>query len=203
MTEPAFTLTPRYTDAFDHARQLHAGDVRKGTGVPYLAHLLAVSSLVIEHGGDEDLAIAALLHDAAEDHGGRAQLDEISRRWGSGVASVVEACSDTLVADPAHKEPWLERKQGYLDRLADEPERVLVVVAADKLHNARTLLADHRALGDQIWSRFTTGRADDQLWYYRQVVERIGPRLAGHPAAAMVDELQALTDELAERIAQR
>jgi GTP pyrophosphokinase len=203
MTEPAFTLSPRFTDAVDHARRLHAGDVRKGTGIPYLAHLLAVSSLVIEHGGDEDLAIAALLHDAAEDHGGRAQLAEISRRWGPGVAEVVEACSDTLVADRAHKEPWLERKQAYLDRLNNEPVRVLVVVAADKLHNARTLLADHRALGDQIWSRFTTGCADDQLWYYRQVVERITLPLSGHPAEAMVDELRALTDELALRIDQR
>jgi (p)ppGpp synthase/HD superfamily hydrolase len=201
MTEPAIRLSERYTAAVDHARLLHAADVRKGTGVPYLAHLLTVSALVLEHGGDEDLAIAALLHDAAEDHGGRPQLDEIRRRWGDRVADVVEACSDTLVSDPTTKEPWHDRKRAYLDRLPHEPIDALVVVAADKLHNARTLLADHRRLGDRIWSRFTTGDPDDQLWYYSRVVELTRARLEGHEASAMVDELGDIVTELRRRLA--
>jgi (p)ppGpp synthase/HD superfamily hydrolase len=200
MTEPATRLSERYTAAVDHARLLHADDVRKGTGIPYLAHLLTVSALVLEHGGDEDLAIAALLHDAAEDHGGQAQLDEIRRSWGDRVANVVEACSDTLVSDPADKEPWHDRKRAHLERLAHEPVDVLVVVAADKLHNARSLLADHSRVGDRIWSRFTTGDPDDQLWYYSRVVELTRLRLEGHEAAALVDELADIVTELRRRL---
>jgi (p)ppGpp synthase/HD superfamily hydrolase len=149
---------------------LHATQRRKGPepAVPYLGHLLGVCSIVIEDGGDEDEAIAALLHDAVEDAGGQPTLDQIRARFGENVASIVEQCSDT---DQADKPPWLERKTAYLSHLKDPatPESVLRVSAADKLQNARALLDDYRRIGDELWARFTTGSASDQLWYYNSL----------------------------------
>jgi (p)ppGpp synthase/HD superfamily hydrolase len=113
----AVVLTTRYTDAFDYARVIHAGDIRKGTAIPYLAHVLAVSTLVLEAGGTEDQAIAGLLHDVAEDHGGQVTLDQIRREFGSHAADLVEACSDSLTADRNAKDPWWTRKVRYLQKL--------------------------------------------------------------------------------------
>lgn len=158
-------LTPRFEAALVYAAQLHAAQTRKGSGVPYVSHLMAVASLVLEAGGDEDAAIAALLHDAAEDQGGLRTLAEIRRRFGDGVADIVAACSDTF-EEP--KPPWHARKRAYLAHLRDAPPRVRLVSCADKLHNARAIATDHRRLGEALWARFNAGR-DDILWYYREL----------------------------------
>ncbi|GIW05999.1 MAG: hypothetical protein KatS3mg060_0804 [Dehalococcoidia bacterium] len=167
-------LGPRFDNALLFAAELHRAQRRKGTAIPYLAHLLGVTSLVLEHGGDEDEAIAALLHDAVEDHGGAPVLAEIRRRFGERVADIVAACSDTVETP---KPPWRERKRAYLAHLETATPSVLLVSAADKLHNARTILADFRREGEAVWTRFNGGR-EGTLWYYRALAEaftRLGP----------------------------
>src|SRR5919198_6077156 len=152
------TLSSRFGEAAEYAIEVHRGQVRKGNDVPYVAHLFAVASMVLEDGADEDVAIAALLHDAAEDQGGEGRLRDIRDRFGGRVAQIVEACSDTL-ASP--KPPWKERKEAYLKRLANEDDRgVLLVSLADKLHNARSLLRDLNTLGDSdaLWNRVHAGK---------------------------------------------
>ena len=179
-----------YTEKFDsallHATRVHRGQTRKGTGVPYITHLLAVAAIVGENDGTEDEVIAALLHDAPEDAGGEAQLDEIRGRFGDGVAKIVAGCTDTY-EDP--KPPWRARKEAYLDHLAEAPSPVRLVSAADKLHNARSVLSDYRAIGEKLWGRFNGGR-DGTLWYYRAVADA----LAGDGPVA--DELGRVVTEL-------
>ena len=180
------------------ARRLHAADVRKATATPYLAHLLSVAGLVLEHGGDEDLAIAALLHDAAEDHGGWSAVEQIRAELGDRVADVVVACSDSLVEDPTAKAPWWERKTAYLERLSGEPYDVLVLSAADKLHNLRSMVADHRRQGEALWDRFNpeAGRAG-QLWYQHELLTRLDVVAGGvGPLRDLVDELARTLDRL-------
>ena len=155
-------LTSRYDDAFRYAHHLHRAQTRKGSGVPYVAHLMAVSSLVVEHGGDEDQAIAALLHDAAEDQGGAATLEDISRQFGHDVAAIVSDCTDSW-EDP--KPAWRPRKEAYLRLLGTKPARSLLVSLADKTHNAEAILTDYLTIGDEIWNRFNGG-ADGTRWYY-------------------------------------
>lgn len=184
-------LTSRLDDALTYARQVHAGDVRKGTGVPYLAHLLGVTSLVLEHGGDEDQAVAALLHDTAEDHGGRRRLADVADRFGGRVAAIVAACSDSLGDEGAPKAPWWERKVAFLTAIAGERDDALVVTAADKVHNVRALVADHRRLGPVLWERFNpdAGRAG-QLWYHRRLHEELAGRASAElPWTPLVEEL--------------
>ena len=175
-----------------YAAQLHAGQVRKGSGTPYIAHLLAVTSLVLEHGGDEDEATAALLHDAVEDQGGEATLAEIRRRFGPAVAEIVEGCSDTL-ATP--KPPWRARKEAFLARLPQASPSVRLVSTADKLHNARTVLADLRMMGDAVWDRFQGGK-EGTLWYHRSLVEI----LPGDGSNPLAEELDRVVSEI-ERLA--
>lgn len=160
-------LTDRFQDAFLFACVLHGRQLRKGSGVPYIAHLMSVAALVIEDGGDEDEAVAALLHDAVEDQGGAATAEEIRRRFGGRVACIVEACSDT---DATPKPPWRERKESYLAHLRQAPTGALRVSLADKLHNARSILTDYRREGEALWQRFAGGR-EGTLWYYRALVE--------------------------------
>ncbi|WP_119313948.1 HD domain-containing protein, partial [Calidithermus terrae] len=148
-------LSERFKDALGLAFELHMGQRRKGTDVPYLAHLLAVSAIVLEHGGGEDEAIAALLHDAAEDQGGRETLERIRRRFGERVAAVVEGCTDAW-EEP--KPPWRGRKEAYLAHLPGADAATRLVSCADKLHNARAVLADYRRLGEGLWARFQGGR---------------------------------------------
>jgi (p)ppGpp synthase/HD superfamily hydrolase len=157
-----------------------------------VSHLLAVSSLVLEAGGDEEQATAALLHDALEDQGGRTSFAEIDRRFGTRVATIVRACSDTEVVP---KPPWRERKQDYLVRLEEEHEDALLVSLADKLHNARTTLADVRADGACVWARFNVGE-DGQRWYYTSLVEVFTRRL---PDNRLVTDFQRTVDELFPR----
>ncbi len=184
-------LTRRYNEAFEMAARLHAKQFRKGTTIPYLSHLLAVSGLVLEQGGSEDEAIAALLHDAVEDQGGQPVLTEIKRVFGAEVADIVEGCSDT---DVLPKPPWRERKVAYITHVAAAPAPVRLVSAADKLHNARAILADYRALGDELWPRFNAGQTEI-LWYYRALVAAF--RQAGPEANPLVDELDRTVEELA------
>jgi (p)ppGpp synthase/HD superfamily hydrolase len=162
-----------YTEKFDrallHTANLHRDQTRKGTGVPYVTHLLAVAAIVGENDGTEDEVIAALLHDTPEDAGGEAQLAEIRTRFGDGVADIVAGCTDTY-EDP--KPPWRARKEAYLGHLAEAPSSVRLVSAADKLHNARSVLSDYRAVGEDLWDRFNGGR-DGTLWYYRAVADTL------------------------------
>jgi GTP pyrophosphokinase len=153
--------------AFDFAYQLHAQQLRKGTKIPYIAHLLAVSALVLEAGGDEDQVIAALLHDAAEDQGGKETLEIIRKRFGERVASIVEGCSDTLSVP---KPPWRKRKETYLEHLQDAPKEVRLVSLADKLHNARSILREVKQYGSETFDKFNGGKSGT-LWYYAELVE--------------------------------
>ena len=149
--------------AFRYAAEKHTGQTRKQTAVPYLSHLMAVSSLVLEAGGDEDMAIAALLHDVVEDCGGMPRLREVRKQFGTRVAKIVEGCTDSF-GDP--KPEWMERKKGYLREVKDADAETRLVSAADKLHNVRTILADYRQDGESIWKRFS-GKKEGTLWYYR------------------------------------
>jgi len=185
-------LSARFDDALVYARRLHADQVRKGTAIPYVSHLLAVSSIVLDHGGTEDEAIAALLHDAIEDQGGDAARAEIRRRFGEAVVAIVDGCTD---AETIPKPPWRARKERYIAHLAVASPSVRLVSAADKLHNARAILADYRHLGDVLWDRFNGGRMGT-LWYYRGLVD--GFRAV--ESTALVDELDRTVTEL-ERLA--
>lgn len=187
-------LSERFGAALDYASRLHSAQTRKGTSVPYVAHLLAVASLVLEHGGDEDEAIAALLHDAVEDQGGAATAAAIRERFGDRVAEIVLGCTDT---DVIPKPPWRPRKEAHLERLRSAPASVLLVAAADKLHNARATLGEYRCRGEEVWSRFNGGR-EGTLWYYRATVQL----LRHHSAGGLVDELARVVDEL-EALASR
>ncbi len=161
---PAVTkLGPRLQRAFRYAAEKHDGQARKQTAVPYLSHLMAVASLVLEAGGNEDLAIAALLHDVVEDCGGMPLLREIRRRFGPRVAHIVEGCTDSFVVP---KPEWIERKRQYLDEVKRADAETRLVSASDKLHNVRTILADYRKDGESIWARFN-GKKEGTLWYYR------------------------------------
>ncbi|MDQ1372798.1 MAG: hypothetical protein QOJ09_136 [Actinomycetota bacterium] len=183
-------LGQRFQAALVDAARLHREQVRKQTQVPYVSHLLAVCALVLEDGGDEDEAIAALLHDAVEDQGGAATLEHIANTYGRQVAAIVAGCSDT---DETPKPPWRLRKEAFVARLADPATSpsVLRVVAADKLHNARSVLAERQVLGDLIWDRFNAGR-DEQLWYYRAVVEVLRTRFPGRLTDELADVVQRL-----------
>src|SRR5215471_17140207 len=156
-------LGPRFLRAFEFAAQSHAGQTRKASSIPYITHLIGVASLVLEAGGDEDLAIAALLHDVVEDCGGAPMLKEVRRRFGKRVADIVDGCTD---AYEIPKPPWRERKESYLRRLKKENADTRLVSVADKLNNIRSILADYRIVGESVWSRFHGGR-DGTLWYYR------------------------------------
>jgi (p)ppGpp synthase/HD superfamily hydrolase len=174
------------------ACELHRDQVRKGSkGIPYIAHLLGVASIVIEDGGDEGEAIAALLHDGPEDRGGEPTLDRIRAEFGDRVAGIVEGCSDTL-EDP--KPPWRERKEAYLVHLEEAPDEVLRVSLADKLHNARAILSDYREVGEELWSRFN-GTREESLWYYRSLSDIFARRCSGPLAEELettVNEIEAL-----------
>jgi GTP pyrophosphokinase len=159
-------LSSRFSDALTYAVALHADQRRKLSGEPYVAHLLAVAAIVLEYGGNEDEAIAAVLHDAVEDQGGAATREEIGRRFGSAVVGIVDGCTDTAETP---KPPWRQRKEAYIARLRDAPASVRLVVAADKLHNARSILRGYRLLGESLWGHFRGGR-EGTLWYYRTVL---------------------------------
>lgn len=198
MDETGTRLTDRFLDAVRYAALVHADQRRKGTKIPYLGHLLAVASLVIDAGGTEDEAIAALLHDAAEDQGGRRRLEDIRTHFGPRVADIVESCSDSLEEDPTEKAPWRERKQRYIDQLAaDDDVSVYLISAADKLHNARSMLDDYRVVGDRLWSRFSRdGGRDRIIWNYRQLIGVYGGGPGDPRRTSIVRRLTDVVDAL-------
>ena len=149
------TLSRRFEDALTYATVIHAGQLRKGTGIPYIAHILGVTAIALEHGADEDEAMAALLHDAGEDAGGLGRIADIRTRFGSKVADIVAGCTDAVTLP---KPPWRERKEKYIAHLAAADAGTILVSASDKLHNARAILADLRKEGDAVWSRFKGGK---------------------------------------------
>jgi len=162
--------TPKYIEALSYAAELHTGQTRKGTSVPYLTHLMTVSSYVFEFGGTVDQAIAGLLHDAIEDQGDRTSYQEIAGRFGEEVSEIVRACTDS---ETTPKPPWAERKAAYLAGLAHKPDAIKLVVACDKLHNAECIVRDVRLQGAKIWQRFNAA-PDQILWYYEGVVSALG-----------------------------
>ncbi len=184
-------LSTRFIQALGYAARLHARQLRKGKDRPYVGHLLGVASIVIEHGGDEDAVIAALLHDAVEDQGGLPRLREIRRKFGAHVARIVEGCTDS---HESPKPPWRERKMRYIARVRQESAEIRLVSVADKLSNARELLADHRLEGNSVFERFH-GRKDGTLWYYRALVQEF--RAAG--ATPLVEELDRVLSALENR----
>ncbi len=182
-------LTEKFTEALTYAAHKHAGQVRKASGVPYLGHLLSVAGLVIEDDGTETQAIAALLHDAAEDQGGEQTLAEIGAKFGADVASIVGQCSDTFETP---KPPWRPRKESYIRHLGEASDDAVLVSLADKLDNARAILRDFRAHGDQVWQRFSEPDPGAHLWYYRSLLEVFDSR----SRSWMVAELRRVLDAL-------
>ena len=186
----------RFESALVYANQVHHGQQRKGTGIPYMAHILGVAAIAMEYGASDDEAIGALLHDAAEDGGGEARLAEIRARFGDAVADIVFGCSDSLVEHPEDKLPWRERKEQYLTHIDAASASVCLVSAADKLHNVRAIIRDVRINGDEVWQRFQ-GRRDGTLWYYDAVADALARR--HHSALTRdllreVEQLQQLAD---------
>jgi (p)ppGpp synthase/HD superfamily hydrolase len=185
-------LSDRYAEAFAYALELHRNQPRKETEIPYVAHLMAVSGLVLEHGGSEIEAIAALLHDAVEDQGGPPTLAEIQRRFGDEVARIVEGCSDT---DATLKPAWRKRKEDYVAHVRRAPASVRLVSAADKLHNARAILADYRVHGESLWARFRGGK-EGTLWYYRALADTYRSALVEGDHGRLVAELDRVVSKL-------
>ncbi len=200
-----FTDLPLLTDRFDRGLQLAAGhhraQLRKGTEIPYVSHLLGVTSLVLEMGGSEDEAIAALLHDAVEDGGGEPMLARIRAEFGDDVARIVRANSDTIV-EP--KPPWLARKQDYVASISGKRPDELRVSLADKLHNTRAIVRDFRTHGNVVWERFTAGERGVR-WYYRAMYDALSARRSelGPAAAPVLDDLGWTVDELDRLVSAR
>jgi (p)ppGpp synthase/HD superfamily hydrolase len=188
------TATPKLTDQFSkalvYAEHKHHSQVRKGGDIPYIGHLLSVASLVLNDGGSETQAIAALLHDTVEDQGGPPTLEEIRSAFGDDVARIVDECSDT---DEEPKPPWLDRKRAYIAHLADVGQDTLLVSVADKLDNARSMLRDYHEHGPALWERFNRKNPHDHLWYYTELLAAYRNRGLD---SWMVDELGRVVDEL-------
>lgn len=191
----ATVITDRFDRALLYATHVHGGQTRKSTRVPYIAHLLAVAATVLEYGGSEDQAIAALLHDAVEDQGGSPRLADIRNRFGDRVADIVRSCSDTVVNTNAgeRKEDWRTRKMRYIAHLQTMDQDTLLVSLADKVHNARSILRDLRnpEVGAAVFDRFSNPKAET-LWYYRELANAFRTLRPGQ----LADELRDIVDEL-------
>ena len=182
-------LSSRFEDTLTYACTIHAGQTRKGTGIPYISHLLSVTALALEFGASEEEAIGALLHDAAEDAGGRGRLEDIRVRFGDKVADIVDGCTDT---HETPKPDWQKRKDDYIAHLAEASASVLLVSGCDKLHNARSIVMDLKKHGDKLWERFGGGK-EGTIWYYETLVERFKEH--GAPGG-LVDELDRKVKEM-------
>src|SRR5579863_9910774 len=191
-------LTPRFTQAIDYDRHVHV-NCRKGTNIPYMAHLLGVASLVMGENGHmpfpvtEDMVIGALLHDAVEDEGGLPRLRDIEANFGKKVGKIVEGCTDSFGEDSSRKQEWEVRKTSYIDRLRTEPQETLLVSVADKLYNARAILEDYREIGPAVWNRFKRGRKE-QLWYFNELSKVYEERGSNR----LTKELQRVIGELTQ-----
>ena len=193
-------LTPRFEEALVFAARLHGGDVRKGTTIPYVSHVLGVASIALEHGANEDEAIAALLHDTVEDAKGdpEAVRTEIRRRFGTAVLEIVDGCTDSRTRP---KPPFRERKERYIADLPDVSSSTRLVSASDKLHNARAILSDYRVIGEALWARFNGGRSGT-LWYYRALADTfrtLGPGRLAEELDRVVSEIEQLAGPLPPR----
>jgi (p)ppGpp synthase/HD superfamily hydrolase len=185
-------LSDRFSQAFGFAFEVHREQTKKGGKVPYIAHLLEVTGLVLSYGGNEQEAIAALLHDAVEDHPDLASFEKIKEQFGTAVAQIVEACSDSSTIP---KPPWKARKEKYIEHMHSANESVLMVATADKLVNARAVMRDYRLVGEQVWSRFNAGKSE-QLWYYRTVAKALADAAGDGRARPLVDELKRAVERL-------
>jgi len=168
-------LSQKYFEAVHYASLAHAGSVRKDTLIPYICHPIAVSAYVLEAGGDEDQAIGGLLHDVAEDCGGEPRIHDIESKFNERVAAIVRGCSDSLEVDPSKKVDWRIRKEQHLAKLVDASDDILIVTAADKLHNARAIATDFQNIGAEIWGRFNAEEAEVH-WYYEEVFKILEKR---------------------------
>jgi (p)ppGpp synthase/HD superfamily hydrolase len=181
-------LSSQFEQALHYAVLVHAGQLRKGTAIPYLAHLLGVASIALEYGGTEVEAIGALLHDAGEDAGGRGRIEDIRQRFGNAVADIVQGCTDSEVIP---KPEWRERKEKYIAHVSAASHSVRLVSASDKLHNARAILRDLRTQGENLWPRFTGGKKGT-IWYYRELYDAF----AKVEKNELVEELDRVVSEI-------
>jgi len=187
-------LSERFEKALAYAARVHRDQKRKGSGTPYVGHLLGGASLVLEYGGGEEEVIGALLHDAVEDQGGVRRLEEIRNLFGEEVAHIVAGCSDSFTPI---KPPWRQRKEDYLAHLPTADISTRLVSCADKLHNARSILKDFRMMGNEVWGRFRGGR-EGSLWYYRSLANEFlerGPHPIAEELARAVAEMERLVQE--------
>ena len=194
-SKPFVPLTIRFDHALLFAAQVHRNQDRKKSGIPYLSHLLGVAAIVLDYGGDEDLGIAALLHDAAEDHGGRAMLRTIEQIFGPRVAHIVDGCTDSYGDDEKRKPKWYPRKLRYLRRVRTEDAETRFVSAADKLYNTRAILRDLRQSGDSAFDRFSAPKAK-VLWYYRSLVREYRAGGVSHLLRPLLDDYDRAVTEL-------
>ncbi|MDQ3199109.1 MAG: HD domain-containing protein [Verrucomicrobiota bacterium] len=185
-------LSPKFEEALVYATRVHGGQLRKKTQIPYIGHLLGVTAIAMEYGADETEAIGALLHDAVEDCGGAERQREIEEKFGEAVGEIVAGCTDT---DQTPKPPWRERKEKYIAHLKSASDSTRLVSASDKLHNAQAIVHSLREDGDEIWSRFKSGK-EGALWYYRSLVEAF----RAHGPSLLIDELDRAVTEM-ERLA--
>lgn len=199
-TSPGTYLTHRYTRAVQYAIHIHMADVRKGTSIPYVSHVLQVSGLVLEFGGTEDEAIGGLLHDAAEDAGGEPILAYIQAEFGPAVEQIVRENSDSITESKAGKAPWRGRKEKYLADMEHKSPSALLVSVCDKIHNVRALNQDSRTQGEGHWNRFNAPK-EDLIWYYQALVSQFESRIADEPRLGPATIL--LRDEVAELSAVR
>ncbi|RLD08959.1 MAG: phosphohydrolase [Chloroflexota bacterium] len=181
-------LSDRFLKAFSIASTLHGNQLRKASQIPYIAHLLAVAALVLENGGTEDQAIAALLHDAVEDQGGLDTLNQIRDEFGDYVADLVDGCTDSYTQP---KEEWKPRKLAYLEKLKNASDDVLLISLADKVHNARSILRDLHITGENTWDKFK-GKKSGTLWYYQSLAKTFDDA----PYPILKNELRNLVDEI-------
>ncbi len=187
-------LTERFDQALVFASVAHRTQTRKGGSIPYMGHLLAVASLVIENHGDEDTVIAALLHDTVEDQGGLEMLRSVKQTFGERVAAIVMEVSDNE-GDP--KPPWRARKQAFIDSIPGLSPEARLIALADKLHNTRSTVDEFRRVGELVWTRFH-GRRDGTLWYYREVLRafQLGPGSTGVTNEPLLQDLTRAINEL-------
>jgi (p)ppGpp synthase/HD superfamily hydrolase len=184
-------LTERFADALTFAEMAHREQRRKGNDIPYVAHVLAVAATVLEWGGDEDTAIAALLHDAVEDQGGEPMAKEIRQRFGDRVVELVLHCTDSTSTDPATKAPWEDRKTAYLARLATASPEAALITCSDKIHNLTATIRDVRAHGPTTLDRFE--RPDRLVWYYSSVANALERHAATVPLRELRDQIAAFS----------
>jgi (p)ppGpp synthase/HD superfamily hydrolase len=182
-------MSERFVDAVEFANELHGDQIRKGTKVPYISHLLIVSGIVLQHGGGEDEAIAALLHDTVEDCGGKPVMVRIRECFGDKIAGLVDGCSET---DIQPKPPWLERKEGYIESIRSADPSVRLISCADKIHNASSIISEYRKVGEQVWDRFKANKTET-LWFYTSIINAMRASGENRP---ILDELVIVVEEL-------